>query len=145
MSKSEVMQSVQNAFPEIYEPNDPDLSLIFDFSEFRTDTLLVMNDFFKDLKNYGLFSQMPTELLRQYHERFNYFLKQYNGLQDSLEKKISTVKKNIEKHRKEDGPDSFPEWLNTKVLNRTLGKLYYYDYICDLDGYVQYFFSKKVC
>ncbi len=143
MFSSEIVQEVQQCFPDLYSPNDPDLILISDYSVFRSVTFELINDLFEELETYGLISGIPSDVLFIFHKRFESYLNIFPDLRDRLSLSVADITFKLSKVRDVHGPGSFIEWLYSKKRRRTLAKISYYDFIRELEGYVHHFLFSK--
>ena len=123
--------------------NDPVLILISDFSVFRSGTLEVINDFFREVETYGSISGMPSDVLFLFQRRFEAYLKHFGDIRERLSASVDDTALKISKFLDDYGPGSFIEWLYSKKRRRTLAKISYYDFIRELEGYVHYFLLSK--
>lgn len=144
MFSSEMVQEVQKFFPDLYSPNDPDLVLISDYSIFQSGTLEVVNDFFEEVGTYGSISGMPSDILFLFQKRFDSYLNYFHDIRERLSASLDDTTVKISSFHDTVGHDSFIEWLYSKKRRRTISKISYYDFICEMVGYIHHFLLSKV-
>jgi hypothetical protein len=143
MISRDMIQEVQESFPDLYSPNDPDLILLSDYSIFKSGTSKVINDFFEEVETYGSISGMPSDVLFFFQKQFEYFLNCFQDIHGRLSASVNDITLKISRVHDTGRRGSFIEWLYSKKRSRFLEKISYYDYIRDLAGYVHYFLLLK--
>ncbi len=136
-------QNNQQCFPDLYSPNDPDLILIAKYSVFRSITLRLINDFFKEVKTYGSISGIPSDSLFLLQKKFESTICYFHDLGDRLFSSLDKTTSKIENLSEEIGSDSLIYWLYSKKRLRLIHKLEYCDNIQYLKEYIKFFCMRK--